>query len=288
MRSHALLLVWLLPGVAALGFTYVYPVANLFWLSLHRISGYRRTYVGLRNYEYLLRDEQFWEALRHNIQLLACVPILTVASIALAALLYERPWGARAYQTLIFLPYVLAVPAVGVIAARFLELNGTVNTVLRAIGLDFAALDWLGSPRYALFTLMGVIIWKELGFGVVLMFTRMLSVSADLYEAAMLDGAGWFERHRTISVPQIRDVILFYVIIEGITMLSWVFGYVYIISNGTGGPGTSTMVTELYIYRKAFGYGTGALGIAAAAAFALFLASLVLMVASAVRGAKEE
>jgi ABC-type sugar transport system permease subunit len=263
-------------------------VANLFWLSLHRVSGYRRTYVGLRNYDYLLRDDGFWEALRHNLTLMACVPVLAVASVALAALLYERPWGARVYQTLIFLPYVLAVPAVGVIAARFLELNGTVNTVLRAIGLDFAALDWLGSPRYALFTLMGAIVWKELGFGVVLMFTRMLSVPAELYEAATLDGAGWFERHRAISVPQIRDVILFYVIIEGITMLSWVFGYVYIISNGTGGPGTSTMVTELYIYRKAFGYGTGALGIAAAAAFALFLSCLALMVASALWGRKEE
>jgi len=126
--------------------------------------------------------------------------------------------------------------------------------------------------------LMGIIIWKELGFGIVLFLARLLSLPGELFDAARVDGAGWWRMHRHITVPQLRGVIEFYVVVEGITMLSWVFNYVFVVSQGTGGPGTSTMVTELYIYRQAFGYGSSQFGLAAAAAVLIFVATLILMV----------
>jgi ABC-type sugar transport system permease subunit len=135
--------------------------------------------------------------------------------------------------------------------------------------------DWLGDPTWALWTMTGVIIWKELGLGVILFLARLLSLPAETFEAARIDGARFWRLHRYVTVPQLASVIGFYVVIEAITMVSWVFNYVYVISNGTGGPGDATQVTELYIYQSAFQY--SATDLAAAAAVILFGATLVMI-----------
>jgi ABC-type sugar transport system permease subunit len=122
-----------------------------------------------------------------------------------------------------------------------------------------------------------VIVWKELGFGVILFLARLLSLPTETFEAARIDGATFFRLHRFVTVPQLAGVIAFYVVVEAITMVSWVFNYVYVISNGTGGPGDATQVTELYIYQSAFQY--SAPDLAAAAAVILFGATLVLIAA---------
>ena len=176
----------------------------------------------------------------------------------------------------VFLPYVLPIPVVAVIFGQMLQLDGLVNKALRGIGLGSIAYDWLGQPGWALWTMTGVIVWKELGFGVILFLARLLSLPAETFEAARVDGARFFRLHRYVTVPQLGGVIAFYVVVEAITMVSWVFNYVYVISNGTGGPGDATQVAELYIYQSAFQY--SAPDLAAAAAVMLFGATLVLIV----------
>ena len=99
---------------------------------------------------------------------------------------------------------------------------------------------------------------------------------ADIFEAGRIDGARFFRMHRFITLPQLTSVIVFYVVIEAITMVSWVFNYVYVMTNGQGGPGDATQVTELYIYQTAFQYQSPE--IAAAAAVSLFAVTLVLIV----------
>ena len=158
-----------------------------------------------------------------------------------------------------------------------LQLDGLVNQALRGIGLGSIAYDWLGQPGWALWTMTGVIVWKELGFGVILFLARLLSLPAETFEAARVDGARFFRLHRYVTVPQLSGVIAFYVVVEAITMVSWVFNYVYVISQGTGGPGDATQVTELYVYQSAFQY--SAPDLAAAAAVILFGATLILIVA---------
>jgi ABC-type sugar transport system permease subunit len=122
----------------------------------------------------------------------------------------------------------------------------------------------------------GVIIWKEVGFGVVLFLARLLSLPSETFEAARIDGARFWRLHRFVTVPQLANVIAFYVVVEAITMVSWVFNYVYVMTNGQGGPGDATMVSELYIYQTAFQF--QAPEVAAAAAAILFAATLVLIV----------
>ena len=122
-----------------------------------------------------------------------------------------------------------------------------------------------------------VIIWKEVGFGVILLLAHIISLPQEVFEAARIDGAGFFRMHWSVTRPQIMNTIIFYTVIEAITMVSWVFNYVFVMSNGLGGPGSSTMISELYIYRAAFQNRSPEL--AATAAVLLFLATLVLVVA---------
>jgi len=263
--------VWIAPAFAVVLFVFGYSMVELVRQSLE----HKGKWVGLENFRLTLTDPTFQTALEHNARLLLAVPVLVGLSLLLSVLLFEGLRGWRFHRSIVFLPYVLPIPVVAVIFGQLLELNGVLNRGLRGVGLGGLAFDWLGQPGWALWTMTGVIIWKELGFGVVLFLARLLSLPAETFEAARIDGARFFRLHRYVTVPQLTSVIAFYVVVEAITMVSWVFNYVYVITNGQGGPGDATQVTELYVYQSAFQYSAPEL--AAAAAVVLFGATLVLI-----------
>jgi ABC-type sugar transport system permease subunit len=266
-------LLWMAPAIAVVLFVFGYSIVDLVRSSLQD----QGQWVGLENFKATISDPLFRTALLHNLRLLVvAVPVLVLLSLLLSILLFETLRGWRFHRAVIFLPYILPIPVVAVVFGQILQLNGLLNQVLRAAGLDGLAIDWLGNPGWALWTMTGVIIWKELGFGVILLLARLLSMSAEPFEAARIDGAGFWQLHRRITTPLLKDIIAFYVVVEAITMVSWVFNYVYVMSNGQGGPGSSTMVTELYIYQTAFQF--EAPQVAAAAAVILFAASLALII----------
>jgi ABC-type sugar transport system permease subunit len=263
---------WIAPAAAAILFVFAYSMEQL-------LSGsfkYQGAWVGLDNFKLVLTDPLFRTAIKHNALLLIAVPVLVVLALFVAILLFETRRGLVAYRAVLFLPYILPIPVIGVVFGQLLQLNGALNGALDGLGLGALSQDWLGNPHLALWTMAGVIVWKEVGFGIVLFLARMLSLPEDVYEAAKLDGAGFFRMHLNVTVPQMRSLIVFYVVSEAIVMVSWVFNYVFVMTNGQGGPGTSTVVTELYIYRTAFQ--DQAPELASAAAVLLFLSTLILIV----------
>jgi ABC-type sugar transport system permease subunit len=261
---------WIGPAVVVVVFVFGYSMFELVKTSLRFDSAWT-----LENFRVTWSDPAFRTALVHNGRLLLAVPVLVALALLVSVLLFEGLLGWRFHRWAVFLPFVLPIPVIGVIFGQLLQFNGLVNQLLRAFGLDRFAQDWLGQPRWALWTMTCVIIWRELGFGVVLFLARLLSVPADMFEAGRIDGARFFRLHRFITLPQLTGVILFYVVVEAITMVSWVFNYVYVMTNGQGGPGDATQVTELYIYQTAFQYQSPE--IAAAAAVSLFAVTLVLI-----------
>ncbi|MDH6194719.1 ABC-type sugar transport system permease subunit [Mycobacterium frederiksbergense] len=263
---------WVAPAAAALLFVFAYSMVEL----LNQSFRYQGAWVGLENFKLVLADPLFRTAIWHNALLLLAVPVLVAFALAVAILLYETRRGMVAYRAILFLPYILPIPVIGVVFGQLLQLNGAFNGALDGLGLGGLTQDWLGNPRLALWTMAAVIIWKEVGFGIVLFLARMLSLPEDVYEAAKLDGASTFRSHLHITIPQMKGLVFFYVISEAIVMVSWVFNYAYVMTNGQGGPGTSTVVAELYIYRTAFQ--DGAPELASASAVLLFLSTLVLIV----------
>ncbi|MGZ4532552.1 MAG: carbohydrate ABC transporter permease, partial [Mycobacteriaceae bacterium] len=263
---------WLAPAMLAILLVFGYAMEQL-------ITGafkYQGAWVGLENFKLVVTDPLFRTAITHNAMLLLAVPVLVVFALGAAILLFETKRGLVGYRAILFFPYILPIPVVGVVFGQLLQLNGALNGALNFLGLGALTHDWLGNPQLALWTMGAVIIWKEVGFGIVLFLARLLSLPEEAFEAAKLDGAGFFRMHWSITVPQLGSLITFYVISEAIVMVSWVFNYVYVMTNGQGGPGTSTVVTELYIYRTAFQ--DQAPELASAAAVLLFLATLVLIV----------
>ena len=264
---------FLAPALIFILLVFAYPVLDLLRRSATILRQGELEYIGLEAYRLALKDDVFWVSLFNNFRLILAVPILAILSLVFATLIYERVRGWNIYRTIVFIPYVMAIPVVGIIFSYILQFNGVLNTVLRNVGLDFIAFDWLGSSKYAIWSLMAVVIWKELGFGIVLFLARLASISEDLLDAAKLDGANWFQRLRHVIIPQTATVLEFYVVINIILMLSWVFAYVLVMTKG--GPGTSTWVMEYFIYQKAFRYTQ--MHIASAGAVLLLAFALVLM-----------
>jgi len=258
---------FLAPALFVLLVVFGVPIYRLFILSFQRQSQGKQIFVGLSNYKLIFMDNVFIQAIQHNGTLIICVPIMVVAALLLSILLFERIRGWQFYRTTLFLPYLLPITVVGLVFSYIFQFSGVLNGILNAIGLKFLALDWLGSTHLALPTLMFVIIWKEMGFGVILFLARLMSVDEELYDAAKIDGANWLQLHLNITLPQLSTVIEFFTVISIITMLSWVFNYVYVMTNG--GPGNATIVTELYIYLMAFQYNN--INLAAAVSVLLLL-----------------
>jgi raffinose/stachyose/melibiose transport system permease protein len=269
---------WLyaLPLLALVGSVFAYPLAQLVHYSLENVGESQyvpTTFAGASNFRYIFGDSLFRTAIENNLKLFLCVPALLALSILVSALIFDRPRGWKVYRVLIFVPYVLSIPVVGVIFGYMFQLDGVVNTGLRGLGLGFAAQDWLGSTTWALPTIMFVIVWKELGFGVILCVARLSSVDEQLFEAARVDGAGWWRTLFHITIPQLAPALAFYAVVELITMLSWVFAYVYVMT--LGGPQNSTVVSEYYIYQAVFQNNT--IGVGAAAGVTLLAIVSILI-----------
>jgi ABC-type sugar transport system permease subunit len=266
------------PTLAFVVLIFAYPIVTLIRYSTESVgtSQYIPTRsVGLANFRYIFGDSLFVRAIENNLKLFLCVPIMVILAVLLAAILYERPRGWKVYRAILFLPYVLSIPVVGVVFGYLFTYNGSVNEALRSVGLGLFAQDWLGSTKWALPTIGLVIIWKELGFGVIVFNARLMSVSEEFSEAARVDGARWWRRLWHITVPQLVPAIAFFAVVELINMLSWVFAYIYVMT--AGGPGNSTVVSEYYIYQQTFQNTVIGIGAAAAVTLLGFVSVLIVV-----------
>ncbi len=262
------------PAAAFLGLIFLYSLVRLGYASLHAGDNGNSGPAQLDAYRFVLNDEIFRTAVKHNLLLLISVPVVLVLALAIALILHEGIRGWRIYRTVVFVPYILAIPVLGTTFIYLLSLDGGLNSLLRDIGLGFLAQDWFGSPEWVLPSIAGIIIYHELGFGVVLFLARLLSLPEEVDQAARIDGCNWWQLRRQITLPQMSGVITAFVTLELINMLSWVFAYVY--STTKGGPNFASYVTELYIFDSAFTF--RAPSFAAAAAILLLAASTVLII----------
>ncbi len=271
-RLHPYVLI--APAAAFLGVVFIYSLVRLAFVSVHTGDNGTDGAVQLTAYRSILGDPIFQGAVKHNLLLLLSVPVVTVLALSIAFVLHESIYGWRVYRTVVFLPYMLAIPVLGTTFVYLLSLNGALNHGLDAVGLGVLRNDWLGDPSLALGSIASIIVYHELGFGVVLFLARLLSLPEEVDQAARIDGCTWWQMRRRITLPQMRSVILTFVTLEVTTMLSWVFAYIY--STTKGGPNFATYVLEFYVYDNAFAFRSPSF--AASAAILLLLATTVLIV----------
>jgi ABC-type sugar transport system permease subunit len=265
---------YIAPATILIILVFVYPIIENIHSSFleNTVSGIKT--FGLANYQLISQDPIFWQSLVNNGKLLLCVPIMTVISLFISIILFEHVRGWKFYRFIIFMPYILAIPVVGQTFVYLLGLNGIVNTLLQAVGLGYLAQNWLGSANWVIQSIGVVIIYREMGFGVVLFLARLMSLEKEILEAASIDGANFWQKHFFITIPQMSGVVEFYIVVELITMLSWVFAYIFTMTGG--GPGFASTVMEFYIWKHAFAFRSP--GIASALAVVLLLVTTFLII----------
>ena len=265
---------FILPAACAIGLAFGYPLTRVIRFSFQSGSVGDLTDVGFQNYAWLWEDPVFVHAALNNLKLLISVPIMTALALVIALILNGQVRGWRQYRAIVFLPYILPATAIGLVFSYLLEQGGVLNSLLSSAHLGFLARDWLGSASNVVPTIGGVIVWQQLGFGVVVFAAALLAVPQELIDAARIDGASNWQIQRLILLPYIRRVIEFFMVLEAITVLSSIFAYVFVLTKG--GPANASSIIEYYIFQN--GFDNGAIGVASAAVVILLLFVSVLIV----------
>lgn len=265
---------FILPAACAIGLAFGYPLTRVIRFSFQSGSVGDLTDVGFQNYAWLWEDPVFVHAALNNLKLLISVPIMTALALVIALILNGQVRGWRQYRAIVFLPYILPATAIGLVFSYLLEQGGVLNSLLSSAHLGFLARDWLGSASNVVPTIGGVIVWQQLGFGVVVFAAALLAVPQELIDAARIDGASNWQIQRLILLPYIRRVIEFFMVLEAITVLSSIFAYVFVLTKG--GPANASSIIEYYIFQN--GFDNGAIGVASAAVVILLMFVSVLIV----------
>jgi ABC-type sugar transport system permease subunit len=178
------------------------------------------------------------------------VPVWVLLPLFVASLIHKGGPGARFFRLALFLPAILSPVVIGAFFNVMLQYAGPVNELLRGVGLDWVASEWLQESRSALPVVMFVFVWATLGIGVLVYLAGLAQVNPEHWDAARLDGAGFWQVQRHITIPELRRVIEFWAVIVLISSFTAVFPFIYTLTRG--GPGYSTYTLDYYIYDKAF------------------------------------
>lgn len=270
---------WWYLAPMAVGFIAIVAVPflmNLYY-SLHSWKGGAApmTWVGLKNYVDLLQDDLFWSSFRNTAFVIVAIAVIpTIIGLVLAAVLFDylgRKFGAQVSSFLratYYLPQILPIAVAGVVWSWILETRaGAVNSILASFGMEKPP-DWLGDPSIALYAVMLMLIWLQIGYPVVIFMSALQRVDPELYEAASLDGASWLARFRHIAVPNIRTDIYVVVLTATIGAMK-LFAPILILTKG--GPESSTYVPSYFSYRNFFELSRVGYGAASATVLALII-----------------
>lgn len=253
----------------------LWPIIQTAWYSFYDWNGIdASTFVGIDNYIKVFTDPKLIGSIGHAFFLIIFFSILPIVlGLITAALIKDIKHKAASTfaQVCLFLPRVIPGAAAGVAWTWMLADDGTVNQILRGLGLDGATHTWLGDQATAL-SAVGIIgFWLQLGFCIVLLLSGIGAIDVSLYEAASLDGAGWWRQLFAITIPGLRGQLS---VCLTMTVVAALASFDVVFMSTQGGPGYSTMVPGVQIYQLAFTQSRVGL----ASALAIVLMVLVLLV----------
>jgi raffinose/stachyose/melibiose transport system permease protein len=254
-RSVATPYLYIAPALLAYGAFLLYPLARAAQFSLYAwdtVSPAR--FVGFDNYVTMVNDPDLLGSFGHSAVLILFYAVLPIClGLVLAAILNRaQVRGLSFFRTVIFLPQVIAMVVVAVAWTRIYSTDGSLNALLRLVGLDGVTRAWLGDYTFALPAVGLIGTWVETGLVTILLLAGMGRVPRELYEAARLDGAGAVSEFFAITLPAVRGEI---VVAATLTIVAALKNFDIIYMTTRGGPGTSTAVPSYQVYNQAFGLG---------------------------------
>lgn len=258
-------MIFLLPGIVLFTLIIILPFLVNIGVSFTKWQGIGTpVWIGLTNYQKLMRDTTFWASFKNNLILIIAITIIpTIIGLLLSTVLFGyvadrfgRPVS-NFFRGGFYLPQILPVAIAGVIWGWLLQPDGTLNWFLRSVGLGFLAHNWLGDAATALPTVMVIMIWFQIGYPLVIFMAALQRIDPELLEAASLDGASGLQGFFYITLQLIRPEIFVVILTTTIYALK-IFGQIFVLTRG--GPGTATMVPSYFAYQNFFeksnvGYG---------------------------------
>jgi putative chitobiose transport system permease protein len=241
---------FLFPAFAVLLIFFFIPFFQTIGLSFFDYSSslYNPSFSGFDNYIKLFKEPIFYKVMLNTfIYLIIAVPFLVIFPLLIAVLINQKIRGITLYKIVIYLPVIVSI-VVAAIAFKWLYANqGVLNYILSFFNIK--PIGWLVDTNWTLFSVSLVTIWKGIGYYMMIYLSSLMSVPQDLYEACDIDGANFFQKHLTVTIPHIMPTIALVSIISTISAMK-VFAEIYVMTKG--GPLNSSKTIVYYIYERAF------------------------------------
>jgi len=231
-------------------------------------------FVGLANFAKLFEDERFGYALSTSlVYVVVCVPLLTFLPLLLAMLVHSKIPGIGFFRTTFYFPVIASAVVVAIVWEFLFSGSGTVNSALKFFGLADRPIEFLSDRWLLIGCAIGLTVWKGLGYYMVVYLAALGNVGRELHEAAAMDGAGRWRRFWSVTVPGVRGPMMLVSVLVCVGAMR-VFTELYVLSNGSGGPGGRAMSMVMLIQSMGKGL-NGQVGYASAISLVLFLLTLV-------------
>lgn len=278
--------IFLTPVFALLIIYMFYPILDTFVTSFYKWNGISaaKVFIGFSNWKHLVKDKDFWMAFRNNcVLMLFSIVIQLPVSMALATFLNFTGKKGNLFKVIWFIPMLMSSVVVGFLFQYILATNGG---VISSVSKFFGGrnVDLLGSPKYALFAVLGVVSWQSIPFYMVYFLASYSAISADIFEAARIDGATRGQYFWKIALPLLRPAVSKAVVLSLVGSLKY-FDLIFVMTKG--GPGNATELMATYMYKNSFtnfnmGYGS------AVAGGMFILITVISLITMKVTGGKED
>ena len=252
--------VFALPALALVIGLIAVPIGQAVYYSFTQWDGITTTWIGPSTWSQAFHNSDLWTALKNNAALLIWVPIALGLPLAIAVLLHQRVAGWKIFRSIYFLPTAISWVVLGLVAERFFAYQGTLNSIIHAIGLSGVTTNMLGNESTALSALGITFVFTMIGTNTMLFLTGLATLDPSLEEAARIDGAGRWRIFRHITLPHLSRFIQLAFVMTVIALFSALFSLIFVMTGG--GPGYATTTMEFLIYQTGFSqgqFGTAAL-----------------------------
>ena len=267
---------FIIPSLILIVLFVFYPMVQAFITSFQTGAGNQRTFSGLVNYKRLLNDITFRKALVNTlIFLIVQVPVMIILALIISSMLNSKGLkGKGFFRTAIFLPCVTSLVAYSIVFKSLFATDGFVNAVLMNLHIISEPVAWITHPVWAKVLIIIAITWRWTGYNMIFYLAGLQGIDDSIYEAAEIDGAGAFQRFKSITVPMLKPIILFTTINSTIGTLQ-LFDETMNITQG--GPANATITISQYIYNLLFKYSPD-FGYAAAVSYVVVVLIVVLSI----------
>lgn len=262
----------------------IYPILLTFYFSLTSYSGMggieNATFIGVDNYLRLAQDNYFVESLFNTLIIWGTGFIFQIAIALGLALIFSdiqlKIRGIGFFRTLFYLPNIITVASVALLFSLVLDWNyGALNQMLLDLNIIKQPINWLSNAVYSRGAVSAINTWMWFGQTFIILLAGITGISTDYLEAALIDGANWWQRFRYITLPQLKPIML-YVMITSLIGGLQMFDLPMLLTDGMGAPRGALNTMVLYLYNQAFKYNN--FGYASAIAYGLFLITVVFSI----------